>query len=73
VAEAEAAANLVRSVPPAPDAEPMPRVPAAEYVPVEDDRLEILRALERGDLDVEQAASRLRTLDAAVAGAPEED
>lgn len=73
VAEAEAAANLVRSVPPAPAAQPMPRVPAADGVPTEDDRLEILRALERGELDVEQAASRLRTLDAAVAGDPGEE
>jgi hypothetical protein len=72
VAEAEAAANLVRTVPPAPDAEPMPQVPAADNVPTEDDRLEILRALERGDLDVAQAASRLRTLDEVAAGAPGE-
>ena len=73
VAEAEAAANLVRSAPPAPDAEPMPRVPAAADVPAEDDRLEILRALERGELDVEGAATRLRALDASSTGAREED
>ena len=37
-----------------------------------DDAADVQR-LDAGDLDVEQAASRLRTLDAAVAGAPEED
>lgn len=85
VAEAEAAANLVRPMPPVPAAAPMtpaavappspafsPPAPDAELGPVEDHRLEILRALERGDLDVEQAASRLRALDAAPV-APEED
>jgi len=37
----------------------------ADGVPAPDSRLEILRALERGDIDVDEAARRLATLDAA--------
>jgi hypothetical protein len=57
VAEAEAAPNLVRDVPPAPGGDE----PAADRREAE--RLEVLRALERGELDVETASRRLEILD----------
>ena len=53
VAEAEAAPNLVRSSGGAPG--PVDRREAA--------RLEILRALERGDLDIEDASHKLEILE----------
>jgi hypothetical protein len=58
VAEAEAALNLVRPAPPAPllgEVGPADRRDEA--------RLEILRALERGELDVDAATRRLAALD----------
>jgi hypothetical protein len=60
VAEAEAAPNLVR--------------PAAAGEPADGrdaDRLEVLRALERGELDVATAARRLEALDATTTGTPD--
>ncbi len=55
IAEAEAAPNLVRDVAAAGDADRVARREGA--------RLEILKALERGELDVESAARRLEGLD----------
>jgi DUF4097 and DUF4098 domain-containing protein YvlB len=65
----------VRPVPPAPPAAPAPpRAPAepdaatdaaGTPVPSDDERLEVLRALEAGELDVATAMDRLAALDAA--------
>ena len=62
VAEATAAPNLVRADarPPAPGS---PSGSAAEADHREAARLDILRALERGDLDIETASSRLAALE----------
>jgi hypothetical protein len=53
--------------PPAPPAAPAPSATAstdgAGADPTEDERLDILRALERGEIDVDEATSRLAALD----------
>jgi hypothetical protein len=49
-------------VPPAPPAPPVPPVPAASpapSAPSADEQLRILRALERGEIDIEEASARL--------------
>ena len=61
VAEAEAAPNLVR--PPARDADDAPLGAASPTDRREAARLEILRALERGDLDIESASHKLEILE----------
>ena len=69
VAEAEAAPNLVRPSSPQPDSDDA--APAVDATigaagPTdrrEEARLEILRALERGDLDIESASHRLEILE----------
>jgi len=78
VAEAQAAANLIRPQPPAPAPEPLPApapLPAPEPEPErgsagttdrrDSARLDILRALERGELDVDAASRRLEALEEA--------
>lgn len=70
VAEAEAAANLIRpgdTVPP--PAPAVPAGPAPANDPVDTLRLDILRALERGELDVDTASRRLAALDDGAANA----
>lgn len=62
VAEAEAVANLIRPHRPAPEPELGSAGPLDDR---ERDRLDILRALERGELDVEAAYRRLESIDAA--------
>ena len=61
VAEAEAAPNLVR--PAARDADDAPLGAASPTDRREAARLEILRALERGDLDIESASHKLEILE----------
>ena len=61
VAEAEAAPNLVR--PAARDADEAPLGAASPTDRREAARLEILRALERGDLDIESASHKLEILE----------
>ena len=61
VAEAEAAPNLVR--PAAGDADEAPLGAASPTDRREAARLEILRALERGDLDIESASHKLEILE----------
>jgi hypothetical protein len=61
-------------LPGTPDHEPAlsragePGAPAADGEPVDDERMTILRALERGEIDVATAMDRLATLDAGDAG-----
>ena len=66
VAEAEAAPNLVRPPSPAPEPEDPSDSIIGAVGPThrrEEARLEILRALERGDLDIESASHRLEILE----------